>query len=73
MLDRAEETVGFIADPGSEEQGVTWARLATITKGQSPQAINRNGIAKLILWLTEEGTCLGIEGIDMAVTEIADQ
>lgn len=71
-LDEAEETVRLSADTSGKEEYVGWARLFAIPEGYAPQAINHNG-AELIFKLTEEGTSRRIEGMDVAITEIADE
>src|SRR5207248_4601532 len=42
-------------------------------KHQSPQAINNDGMAKLVGEVTEKGTGIGVERIDVSIAEISDQ
>ncbi len=44
-----------------------------IPKGYSPQAVNKNGSARLVFQLTQEIPGAGIEGIDETIAEITNQ
>ncbi len=56
-----------------EEELVGLSCLPSQAKQQSPQAINNYGVAILVGEVTEKGTGIGIERIDVSIAEISDQ
>ena len=72
-LDHTEEAIGLLVNTGGEEELVGLSCLPTKAEHQRPQTINDNGVAFLVGELTQEGAGIGIECVDVAIAEIADQ
>src|ERR1700752_1627059 len=70
--DLAEEPVGLIVHPGREKQLVMLPGRPIIAEAQAPQAIDRDALPLTLGEGTQQGTRVGIEGIDLAIAEITD-
>src|SRR5882724_8440293 len=70
--DLAEEPVCLVVNPGREKQLVMLPCRAIIAEAQAPQAIDRDALPLTLGEGTQEVTGVGIEGIDLAIAEIAD-
>src|SRR5882724_8089964 len=68
--DLAEEPVGFVVNPCREKQLVMLPGRAIIAEAQAPQTIDCDALPLTLGEGTLEGTCVGIEGIDLAIAEI---
>ena len=72
--DAADDAVAFTIWPGAkEERRNKFAVNPGDVEIQGPQAIHHDGIAHGVGQGPEEGAGMGVEGIDDAVAEIADQ
>src|SRR5713101_8279802 len=71
--DFAEETVTLILNACGEEELVGVSRHKAIAEGQSPKAVNGDGIALTTAKLTVERVALELEASDATVAEIAHQ
>src|SRR3984957_3903937 len=69
--DRPKQTIGLVIRTGSEVERVG-ARFRAAAQGQGPQAVDNNRPAVHVLEWTQEFP-VGIEYVDPAVAEIADQ
>jgi len=57
---RPEKPMLFVADPGGEVERVWIAPLGPVAEDQPPQAVDRQGIALVVLQLAEKGSTVGI-------------
>lgn len=71
--DRPKEAIGFVVQPGGEEEGVGWTGVATVAKAQPPEAIIHDGVAVLVAQLAQEGAGGGVESVDAAIAKVADE
>lgn len=71
--DFAEETVTLILNACGEEELVGVSCHKTIAEGQSPKAVNGDGIALTTVKLTVERVALELEASDVTVAEIAHE
>src|SRR4029453_5653340 len=71
-LDGAEQAVGFVVDPGGEQQSGRSAGDA-VAKAQRPQALDLDRAAILVPQAATERPGLGVVGVDAAVAEVSHQ
>ena len=71
--DFAEETVTLILNACGEEELVGVSRHKAIAEGQSPKAVNGDGIVLTTQKLTVERVALELEASDVTVAEIAHE
>src|SRR5438552_10339403 len=69
--DFAEETVTLILNACGEEELVGVSRYKAIAEGQSPKALNGDGMALTTAKLTVERVAIELEASDVTVAEIA--
>src|SRR5262245_52072260 len=74
-FDFADQTVGFVAGTGGEIQHgiVAIVVLVVVAETQRPQAVDGDGVSLLIRQRSKKLGRTRIEGVDVAVAEVADQ
>ena len=72
-LNGAEEAVLLVVHAGGEEQGIRGTGLMTVAKGQGPQRGDRDRAAMIVGEWAKEGAAPRVEGVDAAITGVADK
>src|SRR5580692_3739510 len=72
-VDHAEQSIGVEAWSRREEELVGVAAGAASAKGQTPKSIDQQELVGFVLQRTNELAGLGIERVDAAVTQVANQ
>src|SRR5438552_3596789 len=71
--DSSEQAITFVVDTGCEEEVIGSNGQASVAEGERPQAINGDGLALVVLQLSEKATRGRSECADVAIAEVSHQ
>src|SRR5438552_6921094 len=71
--DSSEQAITFVIDTCREEEVIGCPRQASVAEGERPQAINGDGLALVVLQLSEKVTRGRSECADVTIAEISHQ
>src|SRR5258708_834951 len=70
---RAEQSVLLVIDAGSEEKGVHWSRVRSISKAERPKSLDFKRLTMTAAKQTMEVSIIRIETGDLTAAELSDQ